>query len=239
MRILIMLLMFSYRVHAGFYDDRYRGWYWFEEKEDEVIKEKAISSEVASSIVRQSQRELENAKNIMMAQPNVANVRNYMITQNKMFAGATKLEQAWRETLWRYPELVNRLENPQNVHAVKFQRKMKAKQDEADIRAFAQHHDLILVMNSGCPYSKEFAPTLAAFGKYYGFKIEALSVDGGKSKHFKTSFDLELLSNMNLNAVPTVVTIINGEPSIVIEGYASHEELEEAILMKIKIMRQG
>ena len=244
--LLAFIMLLQQSSYAGFFDERYRGWYWFEENEEAKQKKEEedyftmqnppeITDPVeAERLLKQLQQEIEQAKTLMIVSPTVRNVRNYMRTEDKMVALASRGEDTWREVLYKHPELLKRAERPMNVAAIKYKRQAQVEVDDRAIREFANRHDLILVMDSRCGLCKEYAPVLNRFAKAYGFRVEALSVDGGKSEYFKTTHNPELIRAMGDMPMPTTLAMIRGVPVKILEGWASIAELKEMTLMAIK-----
>lgn len=222
-RILLVILVISSSANASFFDERYRGWLWFEEnKKSEIVK---ITPENAKLIIENLKEELDDKRNVMIAQPNAQNVINYIIWEEKMWKNALKLDEAYREAKFLYPEYFDKRNYPTNVHAVKLKRQVDRKEAMAKIKGFAAKFDLVFFFKEDCLYSKSFAPILKDFCIEYSFKLDEVSVNGGD----------DLAKKLNIKVTPVIYAISKDKKSTfeIIRGFVSKSELEEYVLLAI------
>lgn len=245
--ILVLIPIHSYA--EGFLSDRrYRGWFWFEDKKPiakENIENKAeqavsddISSEDARAEIEQFAKELEELKFVMLARPNVENVKAYRDKEKAMWEKAMLLHDSWDMANLLYPEQRDLINNPVNVHAVKVKREFEAEENNKRITEFAKEFDLVLFFSSSCKYCGLLSPVLNSFGKRYGFNIDAISNDGTKHEYFKTANARELIERLGITAFPTVIAISRDSKTAfeLIRGYVSISELEQYSLLAIKYL---
>ena len=222
----------------SFFNERYRGWIWFEEKEleDKVNKRKEkITAEEAEREIEALRQDMDKTRSIMIARPSPESVRDYVALEEIMWDRALALDRAYRQAKFMYPEYFDKLKDPTNVHAVKFKRKLENEAMGDKIKDFASKFDLVLFSKGACPYCKEFAPILKHFSEDYGFKTEEASMDGEMTGLFDGKTILELASRLGIEASPTVVAISkDGKHAFeMIRGYVTTSELEEyAVLAK-------
>ncbi len=217
---------------ASFLDQRYRGWLWFEAKslEYEDIKRKnIITAEQAEEEIASLKENMDSKRSIMIANPNPESVRDYVMLEEVMWTKALDLDKAYREARFKYPEYFDRITNPQNIHAVKFKRKLEQEMLENKIKNFASKFDLVLFSKGSCPYCKEFAPVLKHFSQIYGFKTEEASIDLNMTGLFIGKSIPELAKKLAIEATPTVVAVSkDGKRAFeMIRGYVTTSELEE------------
>jgi conjugal transfer pilus assembly protein TraF len=233
----------------SFYEQRYRGWLWFEENKNSSTKRKKNSKAEAGNItpakakeeVERFAKELENLKYVMLARPTVENVKAYRDKEEQMWTGAMKLYDSATMANFLYPEQRDLINNPVNVHAVKAKRQFDYEEDEKRIKQFAKDFDLVLVFNSACKYCELLSPVLQSFSIKYGFNIEAISVDGSQHPYFKTSYLPDLVKNLGIDAFPVVIAVGNNEeiePFELIRGYVSISELEEYSVLASKYLEE-
>jgi conjugal transfer pilus assembly protein TraF len=205
----------------GFFHQRYRGWVWFEEEpkneqkkkknqdhaEDDLELEGSITPEEARRENEQLKRKLDDLREVMVARPSYENVIKYIKLEEKMWKKALALDDAGRQAKLLYPEYFNKLENPENVHAVKYKRKIDAEKAATKIREFARVYDLVFFANGGCGHCTEFAPVLKRFSEEYGFKVEEASTDGNLTGYFEGKKLPELAKKLGIEATPTVVIV--------------------------------
>lgn len=234
----------------GFIDrPRYKGWIWFEDKEKLTYKKQKerveknqysqITPEEAASEIEVLKKQLDDKRNIMIARPSAETVRDYVALEDIIWKRALALDSAYRDAKFRYPDLFDKLENPQNVHAVKFKRKLEQEALEGKIKAFAQKFDLVLFSRGDCGYCKEFAPILKRFSEIYGFKTEEASIDGEMTGFFKGQKMTELAAKLAIEATPTVVAVSkDGSMAFeLIRGYVTISELEEYVGLAVNYVQ--
>lgn len=234
----------------GFIDNpRYRGWIWFEDKEGPQAKKRKeevdhqysqITPDEAAYEIEALKKELDDKRNIMIARPSAETVRDYVALEDVMWEKALLLDNSYRQAKFKYPDLFDKLENPQNVHAVKFKRKLEQEALEGKIKAFARKFDLVLFSRGNCGYCKEFAPILQRFSETYGFKTEEASIDGEMTGLFKGKKMAELAVKLGIEATPTVV-VVSKDGSMAFElirGYAVISELEEYVGLAISYVQE-
>jgi conjugal transfer pilus assembly protein TraF len=216
----------------SFFNQRYRGWLWFEEKELEANARKRkqeITAEEADDEIETLKIEMDKKRSIMIARPTAVNVKEYVELEEIMWKRALALDDAYREAKFRYPELFDKLNDPTNVHAVKFKRKLDQNKFHERIKEFANKYDLVLFSKGSCPYCREFAPVLKHFSETYGFNTEEASVDGEMTGLFSGKTLPHLAKQLGIEATPTVIAISKDGKSAfeMIRGYVTTRELEE------------
>ena len=256
--ILTTLPNSSYGQH--FFDERYRGWFWFEETnktvktknrnkleraesgqqdQGKVQEDSNMTPEAAKEQIQKFAKELEDLKFMMLAQPSVENVKAYRDKEKQMWTHAEKLHDSWDMANLIYPEQRDLINNPINVHAVKAKRELEFEQNRARIKELATKVDLVLFFNSECRYCKLLSPVLRTFAQNYGFSIEAVSNDGGKHEYFKTANMPKLVERLGIQGFPTVIAVSHdGKTAFeLIRGYVSISELEEYSLLAVKYLQ--
>lgn len=236
----------------SFFEQRYRGWLWFEEKEQaqelqqqqeeriRLNKEKHAYTK-ARQEVEQFARELEELKYMMIRYPdNLEHVRKYKEKESKMFDNAIKLAATSRMVNFLNPESLNLIDNPINLYGRRIKEELEQQDTQVKISKLAKEVELFFFFSSSCPYCQSLEPVLAEFASNYGFKVEAVSLDGSSSQSFKTHQDLEhqLVAKLNLTRTPTIVLVTNDSSMRfeLIRGAASKSELEEASLLAIEYL---
>jgi conjugal transfer pilus assembly protein TraF len=228
----------------SFFEERYRGWLWFEEAEqlsdlDKEKQQKAqndITPSEAKAEIEEFAKALEELKFMMLARPTVQNIKAYKDKEKQMWDTALELHDNWDMTNLLHPEQRDLVNNPVNVHAAKAKRAIKREEDSKQIKLFATEFNLVLFFDESCKYCQLFSPVLRSFGADYGFNIEAVSRGDKKHEYFKTSSNNQLIEQLGITAFPTVIAISNDgqEAFELIRGYVSISELEEYSLLSIK-----
>ncbi len=247
-RLLILLLLVPSLAQASsFFDQRYRGWLWFEDKiktrtkqnpafTENQMQSEFITPEDARAEVEQFAKELEDAKYVMLARPSPKNVKTYKDKEAHMWKSAQKLQESWDMANFLYPEHQNLIEEPNNVHAVKLKREVDRDNSLQLIHNLAKEFDLVLFFKGSCKYCKAFEPVLKSFGETYEFKIEAVTMDNTESEYFRTVSMPRLVKDLGIDAAPTLVAVSkDGKTAFeLIKGYAAISELEEYTIRAAK-----
>jgi conjugal transfer pilus assembly protein TraF len=225
-----------------FMEQRYRGWLWFEEKQLEKPTRKietSITPNDAKKEIEELKERMEEKRNVMMARPSPETVRDYVELEEVMWKKAMQLDGAYRQAKFRYPQYFDKLQDPQNVHAVKFKRKLDSEASESKIRDFATKFDLVFFSRGNCGYCTEFAPVLKRFSDMYGFSVEEASIDGDMSGLFKGRKMTDLAHKLGIEATPTVVAVSkDGKNAFeLIRGYVAVAELEEYVGLAVDYVK--
>lgn len=235
----------SYSYAANFYEQRYRGWLWFEDKEKlDTLKEeqeKLVAKEkkeeeyvTARKEVEQFSKELEELKFMMIRYPeNLEHARKYKEKEAEMLDNSLKLAQTFRMVNFLHPDGVDLIDNPTNLYGRRIKEEMEQKETSRKLTELSTKVELFVFFSSSCQFCQALEPVLDSFATKYGFKVEAVSLDGSNSKFFKTHQDKELATMLNLQKAPTVVLVTNDSKIRfeLIRGAASMSELEEAGIM--------
>ena len=245
MFLLIGLMVLPSRAIAepGFFEQRYRGWLWFEEKEalsglkerrsnqnnEEASEE--ITVEEAKGEVEGIIKELEDLRYVYLARPNYKTQKAYRDKLGEIMDRGIRMQELWDEQNFIEPEYRDLVNSPENVFAVKLNRKIKAQGEKEIIKQFAKDYELVFFFRKSCPRSSEFEPVLKSFGDTHGIKIEAVSVDGSESEYFPRSSTIsqKLIEKLGISATPTVIAIRKDARKAfeLIRGFVTLSELEE------------
>jgi len=244
--ILFQLVVATANANQNFFEQRYRGWLWFENKEKAPADSPRNQNNQASDItpleakeeIEQFAKELEELKFMMLARPSPENVKAYRDKEKQMWDQADDLHAAWDMANLLYPEQRDLINNPVNVHGVKAKRAIQEEENTQKIKALAKDFDLVLFFSDSCKYCALLSPVLKNFGEQYGFHIDAISETGSKHEYFKTTNAPQLIESLGISAFPTVIAVSHDSKTAfeLIRGYVSASELEEYSLLAAKYL---
>lgn len=256
--VLILLLAVS-NTHYGtifanndFYNDRYRGWYWFDErkKEEETNKERLTEKEKlptqeeyanARKEVENFASELEDLKYMMIRYPdNLDHIKRYKEKEAIVLDNAVLLSKNYQMVNFLNPHLDDELEYSSNLYGRKIQQEIQKRDQIKELKEVASKVELYLFFSSTCPYCKTLEKSLVSFAKEYGFTVSAISSDNSKSEYFNSYYSPEVIAKLNLNIMPTVIAVTN-DSSVRFEiarGAVSISELEEKALLMARRMKE-
>lgn len=252
--ILMTLMVFapSITFANNFFNERYRGWLWFEEKPREekkkVIrnKSKEFTKEEMEEIKRKNEEfkeELELLKHVMIRYPNdLEHVKRYKEKEKIMLDNAMNLSRSFLMVNFLNPDLADKLENPQNMYGRRVRKEIEEEERERKIKSLAKNVELFVFIQSDCKHCELLEKHLKRFANIYGFKVEAVSFDGLESKYFKTHFNKELIEKLELKVMPVVIAVTND--SILrfelARGAVSVADFEDnAVLMSDYLSKRG
>lgn len=244
---------------SSFFDQRYRGWLWFEEsnKLETTKKEEAIFSqtnvptaEEAQNSIEARKAALDNARNVMLEtayRPNVTKgeflkaVEDYRNLEQEMQFMALKVGAAWDETNLLNPEYLDELNNPSNMYGRKKKEELDEKSNTAILKELASKSEIFVFRRGDCGYCHDLEKHLDRFAKKYGFKVEAVSPDDSDSSYFNTTHSQELIMALGLEVVPTVFLVADNDDHRyeIARGLVSIEGLERATLEAASLLKQG
>jgi conjugal transfer pilus assembly protein TraF len=233
---------------SSFFDERYRGWFWFENKQknadDSARNQNNRAADItpmeAKAEIEQFAKELEELKFMMLARPSPENVKAYRDKEKQMWDQAETLHDSWDMANLLYPEQRDLINNPVNVHGVKAKRAMQEEENTQKIKELAKDFDLVLFFSDSCKYCALLSPVLKSFGEQYGFRIDAVSSNNVKHEYFKTANAPQLIERLGVTAFPTVIAVSHDSKTAfeLIRGYVSISELEEYSLLAAKYLEE-
>jgi conjugal transfer pilus assembly protein TraF len=226
-----------------FYKQSHRGWFNFEEKQQEELQEQtsgAVSYATAAEELKVFQKEFDERKAKMVLHPNIQNVRSYLTYQNKMFALADELGVAWKSALLSNPALNIAKDISHTDAAVKIRDAEEQVVQEKTILNLNKQFKLLFFYKHDCKYCHHFAEVLAAFATKYKFKVASVTMDGGQLQQFPAIQNPDLVKNLNISTTPTLM-IFSEELGIIApvsHGFISLDMLEKNMFFVAKQLRE-
>ena len=234
--VFILATTYDARANVGhFYQgkDRYRGFYWFEDKayeEQNKTQEHHIPTPIeAEKAIEARRKTMDDARNQMIelafikdTPPQILReaIIKYKKLEQEMYDGAIRLSNANDMANFTNPEIADQIELPTNVFANKIKRKVDEEEKIKTIREFASKFDLVLFVNDDCPYCKAFLPVVSSFAKEYGFALNTTGLNTPQGK---------IASKLGITGVPTLVAISKDASELfeLARGFISFSELED------------
>jgi len=204
-----------------FYDDRERGWFWYEtipieEPEQEKKEPEPVPSPTLTLPPQLSPRErlkqqgeaLENAMATAILYPTPENYRQYLEQSKQIQEQSQLFALGLKQAIWLNPEYDYTLESPNNAQAIIAKNEQINLADDAAIAALADKTGLLFFFRSDCPYCHRFAPILKKFSEHYEFPVIPISLDGPGLKEFPyPKTNLELAQLLKVDVVPAVALL--------------------------------
>ena len=114
-------------------------------------------------------------------------------------------------------------------------------QDGGLLERVAQTQGFFLFYSASCPHCQRFAPQLKQFSDHYGFKIVAISVDGGYLPSFPDAvMDSGQKHSFGVNLLPSLFLVdpARQKVALVTEGAVDNEELSERLIKIMKLQNK-
>lgn len=235
--MVLLWLMSASLLHASFYGDHHRGWHWYElhevlETHDDEWKE----HEMASRVVAQYKKNLEESLAKAWLNPTPNNIKAYQILQKDMLDRSQLFSHVWMQTILGNPELDHTLVVPINQkarHIYLDQEKQRAKEL---IQSLAKDYGLFFFFRGRCEYCHAFAPIVQAFAKKHRWDVLAISIDGGTCETFPQAIaDNGLAQTWNVKILPALFAVNphTGHVIPVAYGMVSEEDIVSRLMILV------
>ena len=222
----IMIFGLTEKVSADFLTRHAEGWHWYEDrkekKKDEEketppatdrISEKApepkkeeVAPETQQLEVLQKELKLRRDKAVMV--PTYANVKDYQVLQKWTVDHADQFSKMWMRVLYTTPELDTTRENPITQSARHVYLDQEEKRLEDKVKALSKSYGLFFFFKKGCAYCHHFAPIVKQFSARFGWKVLAITLDGGTLPEFpEAQMDNGAAEKLDIKSVPALVAV--------------------------------
>lgn len=228
----------------NFFNQRYRGWLWFEDmhKKSEKSKQQSLAPDVPTMEDMKKARDENEAfkekldlyRHLVVRYPdNIEYAKMFRAFENQMLEQSATLANTFMLVNFLYPDLSDQMEAPENIYGRKIKEDLKEKENKDKIRKIARKVELFVFRKSECAYCTTLEKHLNVFASRYGFKVEAVSIDESSSKYFKTYHDPALIQKLKLEIMPTVIAVVNetNERFELARGAVAIANLEDASVM--------
>ena len=247
--VMVLFIFFQFiaataNAKENFFEQRYRGWLWFDEnaKEQEEFTEEnqaptIAQMEQAKKENEEFSKELDLLKHLAFRHPNnLEYIKLYKLKEKEMMDNAQVLGLNWIMANFLNPDIVDELKNPQNIYGRDIRNQQQDNDEKATLQELATKVELFVFRQDNCLHCPTLEKHLNSFTTKYGFKIEAISPDHSKSPYFKTHTSLELIKALGLEIMPTVIAVVNESRQRfeLARGGVSVVDIEEKALLLAK-----
>ena len=244
--LFLQLVAFTANAKESFFEQRYRGWLWFDENArveeetqelEQATKPTLAQMEQAKAENEEFAKELELLKHLAVRHPNnLEYIKLYKLKEKEMMDNAQLLGINWLMANFLNPDIVDELKNPQNIYGRDIRSDIQQVQDRATLSLLSAKVELFVFRQDGCPHCPVLEKHLLNFAKKHNFKVEAISPDHSKSQYFKTHTSPELIEALGLMIMPTVIAVVNDtrQRFELARGAVSVVDMEEKALLLAK-----
>lgn len=252
--VLISVLLPQVVYGQNFFEQRYRGWLWFEENERDKQKENNTHvTEEQSSFPTKAQmqkakleneafkEELENLRHMMVRYPSNLNyIRLYKEKEKEMLDYAMLLATNFAMVNFLNPDIADQLKTPQNIYGRNVAKAHKEEMDKQMVKALSSKIELFVFRQANCPHCPVLEKHLSSFAQKYGFKVEAVSLDNSTSNYFRTHNNPTIIKQLALTVMPTVIAVTKDSSRRfeLARGAVSIPDLEDKTLLLAEFLKQ-
>lgn len=229
----ILSSAFADDTKKSYYEDRERGWYWYEdpsleieEPEEKPKEQAAVVTKTAQPLspkeVIDKQREVfNNALAAAVIDPTPENIRNYLAITQQINAQAERFSDSFKKTIWVSPEYDYTLSGrPTSTQAIAAYNQTQVKEKYSDLYQIAEKKGIIYFFRSDCPYCARFAPILKQFSAQFGFTVIPVSMDGKGTQDYPYPKHSDFMaSRLNVSVVPAVFLVDPDANAVSTIGY--------------------
>lgn len=255
LKVLIYTLAFitlPYAVSATteterYFGDRERGWFWYQDPPllEEVDPREAMPTENPSSpaddpqaLLETYQKKINDAKALAVMRPTDENVRRYIEIQKDVYDRSAVFTDTWRRVVWSNPALDYSVAHPTNSVGSFVERDRTRAGHVAATTALAETEGLFFFFAGACNYCHTQASILREFGRRYGIKILAISLDGSVLPDFPDAVpDNGLSARLGVSVTPAIFMVNPRNQDIAPVGYGLLTEAD--LLQRIYALTQS
>lgn len=248
--------MTAFAAKQNFWEQRYRGWLWFDERAQE---EQESTQDTALNLVKLQQQakaeneafsqELELLRHLMIRHPeNIEYVLMYKQKEQEMWERGSQVAQSWLMANFLNPDLVDELKYPQNLYGRAVKKQVEQEENRRKLQLLANKVDLFIFRQDDCVECPILERHLHFFAGKFAFTVEAISNDASSSEYFTTHHAPEMIKALQLNVLPSVIAVVKDTRARfeLARGAVSVADLEDKALMlfahlqlKLPSLRQG
>ena len=204
--VAILLSIIPHSLEGSFYQDKARGWFWYEDPEVDtdddvtnVLDTKDVQLEssaqqdkpTAPNYTEQLQKykkQLEDKKAKALMSPTYNHVKDYMTAQKDMSDRASLFSEQWQRVVLTTPALNPEIDNPTSHYISHVKKDEERKSRQTKLASMAKTYGLFLFVSNNCAYCKAFAPIVKSFAHKYGFEVIVISLQGSVNADIEALF---------------------------------------------------
>ncbi|MFO1388309.1 conjugal transfer protein TraF [Cellvibrio sp.] len=226
-----------------YYQDRERGWFWYEtEKQPEKKKKPTKKAEpspvepmpqlTAKEILREQGKKMEEALATAMLNPTRENYLEYMRQMNAIQERSMQFANGFTQVLWSAPQYDRNIQAPSSPQARFVAEQQSSEKKAASLIEISKKNGLLFFFRSDCPFCHKFAPILADLAKDFGFDVVPVSLDGGGLPEFPNpKVNNEMGRKLNVQSVPALYLVDPKNNSVSAVSYGFNNRV--AVMDKI------
>ncbi|MCB1067427.1 MAG: conjugal transfer protein TraF [Chlamydiia bacterium] len=241
--VCMTLAQFNLQGTASWYDQKFEGWYYFEDSKSPQEKEPAIKPKTPEEAAKLAELEKQKLKALLalaLMDPTEENVKNYITRQHRWMQQSQDFSNSWKRVMLQDPLLGDILENPTSTYGIQARKERENLEKQALLKHLSQDHFLLFFFQGKDPFSQRASEMISLFAEENHWKIKAVSLDGEGLKNFSEfEIDQGVSEIIGVKVAPSFF-VVNPKANHVYPvgaGLLSLSELEENIFFEF--MRQS
>jgi len=224
---------------VSFFHNHARGWHWYEVVPEEPATPEAAEGQETSrpqsptEWISAYRKELERRLHAAFVNPTPRNIKRYQEMQKDLVDRSKLFSTVWMQSVFQNPALDHTLVSPVNHQGRLLQIDLEKNRTAQTIQNLSQTHGLFFFFAGSCPWCHEFAPIVKRFAHTYGWKVIAISVDGGSVAEFPDAEpDNGLFRAWNVQSLPSLFAVNPNTQKVIpiAHGLTSLDEMERRVM---------
>lgn len=212
--------------NPAFYDERKKGWFFYEEKPKVVKKKEAEKKnvEVPKALtpvetLKKQGEDFDNALATAILNPSPENYKRYLDMTAKIMGQSANFADGVEKFTYVNPKYDYTIQSPQGSN-VQLHNMMNNQQKDSLISASAQQNAILFFFRSDCPYCHKYAPIVKEFAANYGFIVETISLDGrGLPEYPNPRYNPQLAQRLKVETVPAIYLLNPKQNKVTAVGF--------------------
>jgi len=213
-------------------------WFYCERPKPVPAEKQAASVPAPPASVRLAaiSKQLDELKAKAILEPTEENVTAYIRFQREQLDRASMFSDVWQRAVWQNPEIDYTLQRPVSTLGKAAWLDNRREEQEAALRRLSRRYGIFYFYAQRCAACEIFGPILKSLADKSGFKVVAVSMDGGPNRAFPNYVvDSGQHARMGLTskATPALVLFdtVTKRPVPIGTGILSADEITERIFV--------
>ena len=219
----------------AYFDDRERGWFWYEQ--NEIEEEPEVKEEVeqpqTAIVIEQIEKPLSYSEMIELQgvehkealarailNPSQENYADYMYRTQQIMLQSEGFANGLQAFTYTAPQYDTQINSGTNGQSKIVYNQAQDLEKEGNLAYIAQNYGLIFYFRSDCPYCHQYAPIVKRFAEKYDFSVLAISLDGaGLPEYPNPKYSPKMAQKLGVEVVPAVYLVNPSENKVITVGY--------------------
>ncbi len=257
MWFILSLIFFESNVQAHFFNEKAKGWHWYQAEPGPKRQRDVASDTKDSSDKNKSKTETSNGCNVTLhaveelaekrkvleeamaesiLRPTPQNVARVQKLHYQWLDQSQKFSGLWMKNLLQSPELDATVKHPVTQFGIHLKKEDDQLKLETRVKSLSQHYGLFFIYQGNCKFCQGMAKVVKQLSEKYGWKVLGVSQDGMMLPEFPESKkDNGISQAWGIKGVPAVF-VVNPETEQVIpigHGLISLDQLEHNLILQL------